>query len=165
MKFKTYFPSIVAGICLIAGASSSLAQNEVVDEEEINLRTIKTFFDSAFIKSEFDEDGDLKIEDDGLKTFIIVDEEKKMITYFSIWPLRASVPEMKKLQLVNTLNDDLILVRYCMPRPETLWCDYQVLYEGGITPYTIVNNYRMFAKVVKGTAQTKDPDDIIGTDE
>ena len=165
MKFKNCITLLLTGLCLVVGASSSFAQNEILDEDEINLRTIKTFFDAAFIKSEFDDDGDLLIEDGGTKTFIVVDEEKKMITYFSIWPLRASVPEMKKLQLVNQLNDDLIIVRYCMPRPETLWCDYQVLYEGGITPYTIINNYRMFIKVVKGTAQTKDPEDIIGTDE
>ena len=97
MKFKNYITSILAGLCLTVGASASFAQNEVIDEEEINLRTIKTFFDSAFIKSEFDEDGDLKIEDDGLKTFIVVDEEKKMITYFSIWPLRACKTSGKAL--------------------------------------------------------------------
>ncbi|MFT5465537.1 MAG: hypothetical protein ACI8UO_000632 [Verrucomicrobiales bacterium] len=164
MKIKNYFSILLAGSCLAFGASSSFAQ-DLLSEDDLNLKEIKSLFDSAFIKSEIDEDGDLKIEDGGLKTFITVDEEKMMITYFSIWPLRAGAPEMKKLQLVNSLNDDLIVVRYCMPKPTTLWCDYQVLYEGGITPYSIINNYRTFVKVVKGTASSKDPDDLIGTDE
>jgi hypothetical protein len=135
-----------------------------LSEDDVTLQKIKTFFDAAFLKAEFDKDGGLKIEDGGFKTFVQVNKEKKLITFFSAWGLKASVPEIKKLQLVNTMNDDLIFVRFAMPRPTTLWCDYQFLYEGGITPYAIVNNYRMFAKVTKGAVAIKDPEDIIGSD-
>ena len=135
-----------------------------LSESDVTLHKLKSIFDAAYIKAEFDSDGDLKIEDNGFKTFVQIDRDKGLIIFFAIWAMKASVPEIKRLKLVNTLNNDLIFVRFCMPRPTTLWCDYQFLFEGGITPFTIVHNYRLFAKVTKGAVATQDPEDIIGSD-
>ncbi|MBU1236385.1 MAG: YbjN domain-containing protein [Gammaproteobacteria bacterium] len=156
---------LLTGVWLGFFAMTALADdpNKLLAEEDVTLAKIKTFFDAAFLKTEMDENK-LKITDGGFKAFIKIDEKKKLITYFSGWKMKESVSETKKLQLVNKLNDDLIVVRFSMPRPTVLWCDYQVLYEGGVTPYSIVNNYRIFAKVTRGAASTRDPDDIIGSD-
>jgi hypothetical protein len=157
---------LLTGLCIVFAAMTVFAADPYVPigEDDVSLESIKSFFDAAFMKADFDEDGDLKIEDGSFKTYVRVDEEKKLITFFAAWALRASVSELKKLQFVNTLNDDLIFVRFVMTRPTVLWCDYQFLYEGGITPYAIVNNYRLFALVTKGAVATKDPEDIIGSD-
>lgn len=135
-----------------------------VPEADVTLGKIKTIFETALMKAEFDEDGDLKIEENGVKTFVRVNKEKKLITFFSLWRLKAGVPEAKKLEFVNTLNNRLICVRFSMLKPTTLCCDYQFLYEGGITPYAILNSYRMFMKVTTGAVSAHDPDDIIGSD-
>ena len=150
----------VLPVCQAAAADPKT----LLPEEEVTLANIKSFFDAALLTAEIDEDGDLKIEEGGMKTFIKIDAEKKLISYISAWGMKPSVSELKKLQFLNRLNDKLIFVRFCMPRPTTLWCDYQCLYDGGISPYAIVSNYRMFAKVVKGAVVTQDPDDIIGSE-
>ncbi len=98
-----------------------------------------------------------------MKVFVKIDNEKKLITYFTAWGLKEGVPEIKRLQLINKMNNELILVRFSMPRATTLWCDYQFYYEGGIAPYAIVNNYRTFIRVAKGGVTTKDTEKIIGS--
>lgn len=136
----------------------------VIAEKDINLDKIGEIFKTAFVKTEIDQDGDLAIEDDGIKTFIRVDEKKKLITFFSVWNLKASVPEIDKLKLANRLNNDLILVRFSVPNLTTLWCDYQLSYEDGIRPYSIVGSYRLFLRVTRGAVTSCDPDQIIGSD-
>lgn len=145
-------------------ARQARAQDDLLTEDEVTIPRIKAYFDAAFFKTTVDSDGDLKIEDGGMKTFVRVDPEKKLISMFSLWGLKSTASEIDKLRFINQLNDDLIVVRFCMPRSSLLWCDYQVKYERGITPFSIVNNYRLFAKVVKGAVTRDDADGIIGSD-
>ncbi len=163
---KRYTTAIFTGLCIFlsAHAVSAADTSLPLNEEDVSIEKLKTFFDAAFMKTEFQKNGDLKIEDAGFKTFVRIDKKKKMITLYTGWGLKSGVEEIKKLQLINRLNEKLILVRFSTPQPTSLWCDYQFLYEGGITPYTIVNTYKYFAQVVKGAVLTQDPEKIIGSD-
>lgn len=148
-------------------APAARARSEMhtlLSENDVTLEKLQSVFETACYTTEIDEDGGLKITDGALKAFAVVEPDKKMISFVSIWGLKPGVPEAKKLQFVNSLNDEIAFVRFSMPDPETLWCDYQFLYEGGITPYAIIRNYRFFDKVIRGVVATKDPDDIIGSE-
>jgi len=151
---------IAMTVCLANAAEPSVP----IPEGEVSVEKVKTFFDAAFMKTQIDKDGDLQIEDSGFKTFVRVDKKKKLISIFSLWTVKASVAEAKKLKAVNTLNDSLIVVRFAISDPTTLTCDYQVPYEGGITAYAMVNNYRLFARVVKEAADREEMRSILGED-
>jgi len=133
----------------------------IIPEEEVNIKRIKTLFEAALVKCEIDEDGDLAIEEDGLKSFIMVDTEKKLLTYVSAWGFKEGTTELRKLQFANQLNDELIVVRFCIPKPDVLYCDYQLSYENGLYAYQAISTYRLFVRVVRGGILTKDTDDII----
>jgi hypothetical protein len=154
---------LLSGICIALCGYVAMASDHStgLNENHVTLQKVKTFFDAALMNAKLDQDGDLLIEDGGFKTYVKLDKEKKMITFFSLWGLRDSVPETAKLELVNNLNRDLIFVRFSMPRTTVLYCDYQFLYGGGITPQAVLNNYRLYARVVKGAVLTRDPKDII----
>lgn len=155
----------VAAMAVMAGHAARAADRKaILMPDEITVANIKPFFDVACLNAEIDKDGDLKIEDDGVRTYIRIDPKHKIITYYSSWEIKASVPEAKKLAFINRLNDKMVLVRYCIAGPTTLWCDYQCLYEGGITPYTIVNTYRQFARIVDVSWAGQDADAILGSD-
>lgn len=155
----------VAAMAVMAGGAARAADRKaILMPDEITTANIKPFFDAAFLNAQIDKDGDLEIEDDGVRTYIRVDPRRKIITYYSSWEIKASVPEARKLAFVNRLNDKMVFVRYCIAGPTTLWCDYQCLYEGGITPYTIVNNYRQFARIVAVSWAGQDANEILGSD-
>ena len=138
---------------------------DILPEEEISAPRLMALFKGAFIDCKIDEDGDVRIEDDGIKTFLRVTPKKKVITFFSIWDLKQSASELDKLRLINKLNDKLLMVRFCMPDPERLWCDYQLRYEKGVYAHQVVTTYRVFLKVVAGAEEPDmDEKDLIGED-
>jgi len=137
---------------------------QVLPEKEVTAERLVGLFRDAMIKCDIDKDGDIRIEESGVKTFIRLDANKKLITFFSLWAMKEQVPREKKLELINTLNNDLIVVRFCAPKPDILWCDYQMSYEDGLHTYHLVATYRLFLRVVIGAKLAKDPDNIIGRD-
>lgn len=148
-------------VAILAFAPGKAEAAQLIPDSEISITRLKSLFAAAMLNPEIDEDNDIKIKEEGVVTFVRLDTEREIISYFSMWGLKDSASELERLRLVNRLNDDLIYVRFCMPKPTRLWCDYQVCYSGGITDYTVVNNYREFKKVVYGAALLHDPDNLI----
>lgn len=139
--------------------------NETLAEQDVSVESLQKAFRRAFFKAEVDEDGDLVIRDEsGVNTFIKVNSERKMITFFSLWRLSSRHDEAAKHKLVNDLNNGLILVRFSVPRPNVLWCDYQFLYEGGILLSCLISTYRLFVGVCRGAA-LMDSTDMIGQED
>lgn len=134
--------------------------SDFLSENEVTKEGIEKIFKSAFFPISRDKDDDLVIRDEGVNAFIRVDTDRKMVTFFTLWGLKARVSETDKLRFVNQLNDKLVLARFSMPRPTVLWCDYQFYYEGGINTFHIVNHLKRFVSVCKGAA-LRDTDDII----
>lgn len=159
--------AIAVGLAAFFAAGAARAENldTPVPEEKLTLNLIQNFLDQAAYKTEIDSDGDLKVVNDGgMKAFVRADAERKIITIFAAYPLKASAPELTKLQLVNRLNDRVIVVRFCMPDATTLWCDYQFSYEGGLTPRYILHVYRQFIRIVRIAVAQYDTDDVVGSD-
>ena len=128
--------------------------SEILAENEVNIDSVENLFRTAFLPVERQSDGDLIIRDEsGVKTHIRLEPDKKVITYFSIWGLKESIGEAAKLQFANSLNDKLLMVRFCIPRPNILWCDYQFYYVGGLVPYQVIHNYRRFVTICGGAVE------------
>lgn len=140
------------------------ADVRLLAEADVTLERLKDVYTAAYLKAEIDDDGDLRIDDDGMKTFVRIDTKRRLLTYLAVWRLKASVPRERKLQWANTLNQDLMLVRFAIPQSQSLVCDYQFFYEGGLSPYALIHHYRQFVKVVRGAVTLKDPEKIVGTD-
>lgn len=137
--------------------------SEMLRDDEVTVDRIEALAKQAFMSVDRDSDNDLVLREGGLNTLVRVDTDRKMITFFTVWKLRSQAGMDEKLEFVNSLNDSKILVRFTVPRPDVLWCDYQFLYEGGITPFCIINTYRRFVSVCRG-AVTEDEKDLIGDD-
>ncbi len=161
-RMAAWMAVIVAGCQAYRAAAADM--KAVLPENEMSQQTLKAYFEQAAMTAEIDSDGDLKITEDGFKGFLLVHAERKIVTIFALYGMKASAPEIQKLQLVNRLNDKIILVRFCMPNPTTLWCDYQLSYEGGLTPYYLINTYRMFSRVTRQAVAQQDTDDVVGSD-
>ncbi len=134
---------------------------EPIPDDEISKERLEELFRSAFFKPERDADDDLVVRDDGVVTVVKVEEDRKLITFFSLWPMRTTFSEEHKLQWINRLNDRKILVRFCMPKPTLLWVDYQFLYEGGVSPYFIITAYKRYVSICRELSK-EDEDEIIG---
>lgn len=162
---RAWVAAATLGLAALAMSGRAPAQSldEVVPEGRLTIELIKHHLDQAAYKTEIDDDGDLKVTDDrGFIAFFRLDAERKLITLFAVYPFKRSAPELARLRFVNQLNDKVIIVRFSMPEPGTLWCDYQFTYENGLTPRYILRCYRLFALVAPAAVGTHDQQDLIG---
>ncbi len=156
--------AMVGAVAIAANRATAVDMKAVIPDNQITVNMLKTCFEQSALQAEIDSDGDLKITEGEFKSFIRVDEERKILTIFALYGLKASAPEIQKLRLINRLNDKIIVVRFSMPNPTTLWCDLQFSIEGGLTPFYIINTYRLFARVVSQAVAQQDVDDVVGSD-
>jgi hypothetical protein len=135
-----------------------------IPEDEFTMEAAKAAMDQAAFKTEIDSDGDLKVADGSVVAYLRLDAERKLVSLFVIYRIKASATEIERLRLINRLNDKVILVRFSNPDEFKLWCDYQFYYEGGITPFMLVNNFRNFVRVTRLAVSQHDTEDIVGSD-
>jgi hypothetical protein len=164
-----WLPAVLAALLvmpLALGTAAARAADapRMLAESELTLERLQEVFSAAYLKTEIDADGDLRIDEDGIKTFVRLDPKRRLVTYLAAWRLKASVPRERKLQWVNALNQDLVMVRFTVANTPNLVCDYQFFYEGGVHAQALVHHYRQFVNVVRGAVTLKDPDKIVGSD-
>lgn len=138
--------------------------SELISENELTIERLESLFQSAFLRVERDKENDVLIRDDsGINTFVKVDRDKKLITFFCLFGLKSRFSDADKLKFINDLNNGLIVVRFSLAKGSTLWCDYDFHYDGGIPAFLIMANYRRFVSVCRSAAQ-RDTADMIGRD-
>jgi len=136
--------------------------NGILPEDQVTSAQLAQFFKAAFMKAEVDEDGDIKVKSDaGITVWISIEGERKLLKYVATYGFKEDATEVDRLQLVNTLNDNVILVRFSVPRDDVLMADYYLYYEEGVIPYQVVNTLRHFANITVKAIREYDTDDLI----
>ena len=118
------------------------------------------------------DDGDLvKVPGEGFTIWISVGAKTRMICYSTVWMVASKASSEKTHRLVNGINNDLVFVRLSVDDPNAdkdpfasepteedqpeedkdafISCDSFLLYDCGVTPNAIVQNYRRFAEIVE----------------
>lgn len=154
----------LAGLFCLAPAGAALASDPraPIPAEELSLETIQGLLDSAFLQTTPGRHNDIIVDDGGMRTVIKLDLERGLLSYYSVWRLKESRPEIEKLRFVNRLNDRIIIVRFSLTDAGTLWCDYQIDLDPGISPFAIVHTYKEFTRIVKGALARMDEDNLVG---
>ena len=137
-----------------------MADIEVLAEDQVSIESLQQLFKRAFFKASIDEDGDLVVQGEGPRVFVMLLADNKLIKFMCMYGLREDAPMADKLALVNRMNDDVILGRFCVPveRPDLLMADYYLGYEEGVSAYQVINAMRMFGRVVQGAIRLCDAD-------
>ncbi len=133
-----------------------VAAPEVLEESEVTIPRLTQIFKSAFFKATVDGDGDLMVQTAGPKVWVKIEEKRKLLSFTSLYGLKESAAEKLKLDLVNKMNDQVILARFSVARPDLLLADYFLPYEEGILPFQIVSAVRLFGQIVPGAIRASD---------
>jgi hypothetical protein len=154
---------VIIGISALLLSTQILAAGpaDILKEEAITVQKLEAIFKAAFIKTGKTSFGDLRVAAGPAKVMIKVSEKKKHLYLFAIYKFKDGVALEKKLSFVNKLNNKLTLVKFSVTEKGALWCAYSLPYEGGITPYAIVNTTRTVSKVIASGLTTHDTDSIV----
>jgi predicted peroxiredoxin len=124
---------------------------EVITREELTIPKLTEVYRAAFMSPEIGADGDIKLVMDGLKIFVKVEVEKKILRFYALFGTKPGTNRLQVLELCNRINDNLVMVRACcpavLPNP-ALWLDHDLDIETGMTAEDIVSETRRFRLVI-----------------
>jgi hypothetical protein len=124
---------------------------EVITREEITIPKLQEVFKQAYMPAEIGTDGDLKLEMDGIKIFVKIEAEKKILRFYSLFGTKPGTTRQQVLELSNRINDGLVMLRACCPAAfptPALWLDHDLDIEAGMTAEDIVSETRRFRTVI-----------------
>ena len=121
--------------------------NELVQDNEVNIDRLESIFNSEYYNTERDKDGNLIVLAEGAHVYVRIDSDRKFIGFSAFWVLKERAKEIDKLRFANQLNSSYVFLRYFVPAPNLLRADYDLPFEGGITPHFIVRMLRLFFRL------------------
>ncbi len=119
----------------------------MLSADDVNPTSLPALFQAAGLSAVVNDDGDIDITKDGIRTFVRLDEDRKIMSLFSIWQLADDASLEDRAELANSLSVGIILVRFCIRADGALWCDHRLVYGGGLTPECILRTYALFVEV------------------
>jgi hypothetical protein len=136
------------------------ARPQLIVEEDISIARLKQVFDNAFIECH-EEGSILRVQLDNTKFFLSLHEPHHFLTITGYFATRKYADRNEKIELVNTLNRDLVLVRFYLDGDEDLVTDCTLSYDQGILPYHIVNILRLMQDIIHTGIQKYDNNDLL----
>ncbi|RYX84859.1 hypothetical protein EON83_07915 [bacterium] len=134
----------------------------LIAEKDISLARLQSVFESAFVENDVDEDGDLYIRtENGTKIFVSLDERNKLVRFTALYGLKEDASESDRIALANTLNDNIVFVRFSATTRNSLVCDYYLPYNGAASPLHVVTVTRLFNRIIASSLGEYDTADIL----
>ncbi len=115
---------------------------------------MRDIFHSAYMRPEIDSDGDLAVRGrTGFTHIVQVQERQGIIAIICSFRFRDDLDHNERLDAVNKLNDGKVLARFSVTVTGSLYADYHLLIEEGLTPFQILNCFTRFDNVVVGSLE------------
>lgn len=128
---------------------------ELIKDSEFSLEIVARVLEDAYMDVDKSDAEHLSVDIGGSRVLIFFENDKKMMTLVSMWKFKPNSQRVR-LELVNQLNSELILVRF-MAKLESnvLWCDQQFLVKGGVNSRWLVHSLKRFGEVCAGAVKLK----------
>lgn len=132
----------------------------VLSPEEVSPQAIKAIFDDAYITATLTSDDKVCVNEEGIKIFISVEEDKQLLTYFLLFGWRSGTPLQDQLELTNALNQNVVFLR-AWAFPEGIVLDYSLPYDGGLLPQQVLSAYQWLRRTAIWGIQQYDRKHIV----
>ncbi len=99
------------------------------------------------METSYDKDGDIKVKD-RVSCFVLLPSEKKdKIKLLVQFGFKPGSSELHRLQAVNRINSDYIIVKATVRDNDTLQMEWDILLDGGITKKAFVLAIKRFCSI------------------
>jgi len=120
--------------------------DDLVTPENLSKELLHSIFDAAFMETSWDSEGDLRVKDQ-IHCFVIPTEKKDRIRLISIFGFKEGTTQMQRLECVNDINNEYIMVRAVSGNNDTLRFDYDIYVQGGISKKAIILATKRFLSI------------------
>ena len=134
---------------------------ELVTPDNVSVEMLRDLYDAAYMDVTLDEEhGVLRIREE-LADRAHLSESKERIQLLAVYGVKEEAQRIERLELVNRINENYVLIRAGIDDDGDLWFDYCILVKGGLTKKAIVQATRAFLMLVPKAVNECDEDGIV----
>ena len=134
---------------------------ELVTPDNVSVDMLRDLYEAAYMDVTLDEEhGVLRIREE-LAARAHLSESKERIQLLAVYGVKEEAQRIERLELVNRINENYVLIRAGIDDDGDLWFDYCILVKGGLTKKAIVQATRAFLMLVPKAVNECDEDGIV----
>jgi len=126
--------------------------DELITPENLSKELLKSTLDAALMDTSYDTDGDILVKDIITAWVLPNAERKDRIKLLSIFGFQPGVSQLQRLECVNKINSEYIIVKAHVGQKDTLRFDYDIMVAGGITKKAFVLAVKRFCSIPRAAA-------------
>ena len=135
---------------------------ELITPETASMELIHEVYEQAFMDAKLDEEGKyVRLKDEGVVARAFLAESKERLQLYALYGIKDDAERIDRLELVNRINENFVLVRAGIDDDGDLWFDYCILIKGGVTRKAIVQATRTFLTLFPRAVNECDEDGIV----
>jgi Putative bacterial sensory transduction regulator len=135
--------------------------NELVTPETVTLEAVRDLYETALMDVTLDEESGFVVIDDEIVARAKLSDNKERLQLIAFYKVREDTERIDRLELVNRINDQYVLIRAAVGEEDELWIDYGIVLKGGATKKQIAHATRMFLKVAEMAVKDCDEEGIV----
>jgi len=120
--------------------------DDLVTPDNLSKELLKSLFDSAFLETSWDDEGDLRVKD-RIRCFALPSENKDRIRLLAIFGFKDGATPAQRLECVNNINREYIMVRAAIGSNGVLRFDHDIYVKGGVTKKNVVLATKRFLSI------------------
>jgi len=122
-------------------------KEELITPENLSIDLLKSTFEAAYMDVRLEEDSDLIVKED-VNVRIRIDEKRKnRIRFLTIFGFKDGVAKIDKLECVNNINNDYIMLCASCIDNDLLIFRHDILLFEGVTKKDLVLSVKKFATI------------------
>lgn len=134
---------------------------ELVTPDNVSVEMLRDLYEAAYMDVTLDEEhGVLRLREE-LAARAHLSESKERIQLLAVYGVKEEAQRIERLELVNRINENYVLIRAGIDDDGDLWFDYCILVKGGLTKKAIVQATRAFLMLVPKAVNECDEDGIV----
>lgn len=134
---------------------------QLIAEKEVTIARIRQILDSAFIEYEQEGNDALRVLQGGSKFFLYLHQPHRLVVVRGYFAFHEHAALEDRMELVNTLNRELILVRFYLDNDGDLTADCTFSYAHGFIPFHLVNTLRLMSEILDVGYSEYDKNDLL----
>jgi hypothetical protein len=134
----------------------------VLHPDDITLETIYNLLDDALFEVELDEENQSILLREDILARLRLAESNDRLLCICYYKIREDAQRIDRLELVNRINEQYVLIRAGIDDDGDLWFDYCLVLKGGVSRKQVAHAVRMFLKVAELAVKDSDEDNIVG---
>lgn len=143
MKKRVFAFLVLFCTCMLFAEEVNLAKDDVTSLQ------LQAMLFPEYTNSEIDEDGDLRIIQDGIVMYVIVDSKRSLIKFLSEWAAGDSISDNRAHKLMNSWNTNTIFATAYYAK-NRFALEYYLPYEGGVSKTNFNASLKYLIQLSKG---------------